>query len=131
MDYLLLKTLHQSLVTLSIAGFAARGLGSLNGAAWVGRPLAKRLPHLVDSLLLLSALALLWMLQLNPLSSPWLLAKLLGLLLYIGLGVLALQARRPAWQRTLAFAAALATVGWMVSVAISKSPWGFFRLMLQ
>lgn len=131
MDYLLLKTLHQSLVALSISGFAARGLGSLSGAAWVGRPLAKRLPHLVDSLLLLSALALLWALQLNPLSSPWLLAKLLGLLLYIGLGVLALQARRPAWQRGPAFVAALATVGWMVSVAISKSPWGFFQLIAQ
>lgn len=129
MDYLLLKTLHQSLVAVSISGFTARGLGQLSGARWVSRPLAKRLPHLIDTLLLLSALALLWALQLNPLSSPWLAAKLAGLLLYIALGALALQTRRPARQKALAFATALTTVGWMVSVAISKSPWGFFELM--
>ncbi|RQO56908.1 invasion protein [Paucibacter sp. KBW04] len=127
MDYLVLKTLHQSLVAISISGFVARGLGQLSGAAWVHQPLAKRLPHLIDSLLLLSALALLWTLHLNPLSSAWLTAKLIGLLLYIALGVLALQAGRPRSQKALAFVAALVTVSWMVSVAISKSPWGFLH----
>jgi len=126
MDYPLLKGLHQTLVTISISGFAARGLGQLSGAAWTQRPLAKRLPHLIDTFLLLSGLALLWTLRLNPLASPWLTAKLLGLLLYIALGARALQAHRPWRQRALAFVAALATVGWMVSVAISKQALGLF-----
>ena len=58
MDYLLLKTVHLSAVTLSIAGFTARGAGSLAGAAWVRGRAARTWPHVVDSVLLASALAL-------------------------------------------------------------------------
>ncbi|MDC8785041.1 SirB2 family protein [Roseateles koreensis] len=126
MDYLILKTIHQSAAALSITGFFARGLGHFTGAAWVhGRP-AKNLPHLLDTALLLSALALAWTLRLHPGNAPWLTAKLCGLLIYIGLGTVALKPGRPLPLRWLAWVAALATVGWMVSVAIRKSPWGFW-----
>lgn len=126
MDYFALKTLHQTAVALSIGGFFARGLGGLVGAAWVrGRP-ARSLPHLVDSVLLLSALSLAWQLRLSPLQAPWLLAKIIGLLVYIGLGMLALRPGRPTGWRAAAWLGALLTVTWIASVAISKSPWGFF-----
>lgn len=124
-DYLTLKTLHRGAVVLSVAGFFARGLGALLSASWVGSRAAKTLPHLVDSVLLSSALALAWMLRLSPLDAPWLLAKLLGLLLYIGLGLLALKPGRPLALRAAAWLAALATVGWIASVAISKHPLGW------
>lgn len=125
MDYLTIKTLHQGAVLLSVSGFFARGLGSLLGAAWVRGRAARTLPHLVDSALLLSALALAWMLRLSPLDAPWLLAKILGLLLYIALGMLALKPGRPPALRAAAWLAALATVGWIASVAISKNPLGW------
>ena|GEM_PF-5957928 len=57
MDYLTLKTIHQTAVALSVAGFFARGLGALSGAAWVRGRIAQSLPHAVDSVLLLSALS--------------------------------------------------------------------------
>lgn len=125
MDYLTIKTLHQGAVLLSVAGFFARGLGALLGAAWVYSRPAKTLPHLIDSVLLLSALALAWMLRLSPLDAPWLLAKILALLLYIALGMLALKPGRPLALRATAWLAALATVGWIASVAISKNPLGW------
>ena len=125
MDYFLVKTVHQSAVALSFAGFFARGLGSLTGAQWAQGRAAKTLPHVVDSVLLVSALTLAWMLRLSPLDAPWLMAKIVGLLAYIGLGMLALKPTRPAGVRTAAWVAALATFGWIVSVALTKSPLGF------
>jgi uncharacterized membrane protein SirB2 len=124
-DYFLVKTIHQSAVALSFAGFFARGLGSLIGAAWVQGRAAKTVPHIVDSVLLLSALTLAWMLRLDPIAAPWLMAKIIGLLVYIGLGMVALKPTRPAPVRTAAWIAALATFGWIVSVALTKSPLGF------
>jgi uncharacterized membrane protein SirB2 len=128
MDYLIVKTVHQSAVALSFAGFFARGLGALADAPWVGARAAKTLPHIVDSVLLLSALWLAWTLRLNPAEAPWLLAKIIGLLAYIGLGMLALKPGRPLAQRAFAWLAALAVFGYIVSVALTKNPLGFIAL---
>ena len=125
MDYHALKLLHQTAVLLSITGFFARGLGSLAGAAWVNGRAAKTLPHIIDSALLLSALAMAFMLRLDPAATPWLLAKLIALVVYIGLGMLALRPRLSRISRAAAFSAALATFGYIVSVAITKQPAGW------
>jgi uncharacterized membrane protein SirB2 len=124
MDYLVVKAIHQGAVALSLSGFFARGLGSLRGAAWVRTRLAKTVPHVVDTVLLLSALTLAWMLRLTPVSAPWLAAKIAGLVIYVGLGMLALKPGRSLRVRAAAWLAALATFGWIVSVAITKSPLG-------
>ncbi|WP_284614746.1 SirB2 family protein [Aquabacterium humicola] len=126
MDYPLLKSIHQAAVALSFAGFFARGAAALAGAAWVRSRPARTLPHIVDSVLLLSALAMAFALRLSPLEAPWLLAKILGLLAYIGLGVVALRPSTPLPLRALAWLAALATFVWIVTVAITKRPAGFF-----
>ncbi len=128
MDYGLLKTVHQTAVALSVSGFFARGLASLLGAAWVRGRLARTLPHIVDSVLLVSALLLAWTLRLTPGSAPWLVAKVVGLLVYIGLGMVALRPGSGPALRAVAWVAALATFGWIVSVAITKNPLGFLLL---
>jgi uncharacterized membrane protein SirB2 len=127
-DYLIVKTIHQSAVALSLTGFVARGLGSMAGAAWTQGRLAKTVPHVVDTLLLGSALTLAWSLRLSPLAAPWLMAKIVGLLLYIGLGMVALKPGRPVRVRAAAWIAALVVFGWIVSVALSKNALGFLAL---
>jgi len=129
MDYFAVKTIHQSAVALSFAGFFARGLGALADAPWVRARAAKTLPHIVDSVLLLSAIWLAWLLRLNPAEVPWLLAKIIGLLAYIGLGMLALKPGRPFALRALAWLAALAVFGYIVSVALTKNALGFIALL--
>ncbi len=126
MDYFTLKAVHQTAVALSITGFFARGLGSLLGAAWVGGRLARTLPHIIDTVLLASALLLAWTLRVSPTQAPWLMAKIIGLVVYIGLGMVALKPTRPAPVRAAAWIAALFTFGWIVSVAITKDPRGLF-----
>src|SRR5690349_24999903 len=125
MDYALVKLVHQGAVTLSVTGFFVRGAASLAGASWVQGRAAKTLPHIVDSVLLLSALTLAWMLRLTPGNAPWLLAKIVGLVVYVGLGVLALRPGRSPGVRAAAWVAALMTAGWIVSVALTKNPFGF------
>lgn len=128
MNYLLLKTVHQSAVVLSITGFFVRGAASLAGAAWVQARWAKKGAELIDTVLLLSAIALAWLASLNPLHTPWLLAKILALLLYIALGVVALRASLPRPLRVAAWLAALSTIAYIVSVAITKTPLGWLSL---
>jgi uncharacterized membrane protein SirB2 len=95
-DYAALKLIHQFTALLSVSGFLARGVASFAGAAWVrGRP-ARTLPHVVDTLLLSTALALARLLRLNPLSTPWLAAKISGLPICIALGMRVLRAGRAA-----------------------------------
>jgi uncharacterized membrane protein SirB2 len=129
MDYADWKLLHQGAVALSITGFIARGLGAFAGAAWVRGRAARTVPHAVDTVLLGSALVLAWMLRLTPGAAPWLVAKIAGLLLYIGLGMLALRPGRPLTLRIGAWLAALLCIGWIVSVALTKNPLGALRLL--
>lgn len=81
-------------------------------------------PHVVDTLLLVSAIGLAVQLRLSPVQHTWLLAKIVALLLYIGLGVVALRRGRNRLVRALAWVAALATYLYIVAVAVTKSPWG-------
>lgn len=124
MDYATLKLIHQGAVALSISGFFARGAASLMDATWVRGRAARTLPHLVDTVLLASAIGLAWMLRLNPLDTPWLATKIIGLLAYIGLGMVALKPGRPRAVRGLAWVAALMCFAQIVAIAISKQPLG-------
>jgi uncharacterized membrane protein SirB2 len=129
MDYATWKLLHQATVALSITGFVARGLASFAGVAWVRGRVSRTLPHMVDTVLLVSALALAWLLRLTPGAAPWLAAKIVGLLLYICLGLLALRPGRPLALRISAWLTALLCFGWIVSVALTKNPLGVLRAL--
>jgi uncharacterized membrane protein SirB2 len=123
-SYFALKHLHQWLVVISALGFVARSAGHWRGAAWVRGRLARIAPHVIDTLLLATGVWLAWTLRLTPGQAPWLLAKIIGLLGYIALGVMVMRGRHPA-LRGVAFGAALLVLGWIASVAITKSAWGW------
>ncbi|MDQ7747080.1 SirB2 family protein [Hydrogenophaga pseudoflava] len=121
-----LRPLHITLVTLSVALFAVRGLGVLAGQAWPMAGWARGLAPVIDSLLLLAGGTLWWLLQLNPTQNHWLLAKLVLLIVYIVLGTLALKRAPTRGAKALCFVAALAVVGFMVSIAVAHHPLGLF-----
>ena len=87
--------------------------------------LTKIVPHVIDTLLLASAITMLVILHLSPLAQPWLLAKIIALLLYIVLGMVALRFGSTKKVRVIAWGLALLAAGYMLSVAYSKNPWGF------
>lgn len=122
--YPAVRSLHITLVTLSVALFAARGVGVLAGQAWPTAGWARGLAPVIDSLLLLAGGTLWWLLQLNPMQHHWLLAKLVLLVIYIVLGMLALQRAPTRAGKALCFIAALAVVGFMASIAVAHHPLG-------
>lgn len=130
MIYTTLRLVHMSAVAVSFAGFVVRGFGRLRGSSWLGLHAVRVIPHGVDTVLLLSAIGMLWQLRLSPAAAPWLQAKIAGLLVYILLGSLALRpdrpggASRPAAVRAAAWIGALLVFGYIVSVAMTKDPWG-------
>ena len=125
MEYATLKAIHMWAVAISGAGFVARGIGMLNGAAWIRHRAAKTLPHVVDTVLIVSAIWLAWVLRLTPTNAPWIGAKIAGLLVYIGIGMIAFRFGRTRGVRAAAFVLALVTFAYIVSVAITKDPRGF------
>ena len=125
MTYLVAWHIHVTCVVLSGAGFLARGAWMLAGADWRRHRLARVLPHIVDTLLLASAIVLALTLRSYPLTHDWLTAKVLGLLLYIGLGLVAFRFGRNRGVQVSSWLAALAVFAWIVSVARTHQPAGF------
>lgn len=119
--YFTVKTVHICAAILTISGFTLRGFWMLTGSSLLNHRLVRILPHAVDSVFLLSGIALVWILQLPVLSQPWLLAKLLAVVVYILLGMVALRRGRTERSRLVAFALALATFAYITGVALSKS----------
>ena len=122
MDYASVRTLHITCAGLSIALFSARGLMQIGGIDWRRWRWLRIAPHLNDTVLLGAAVALAWLSGQYPLALPWLTAKVLGLLLYIGAGRIALRTDVCATTRLLAFVGALVSVGYIVGVALTRSP---------
>ena len=128
MHYTLAHLLHVACVSVSITLFVLRGALMAAGSPKLRMPLLRVLPHVVDTLLLASALWLVSVLHLPLLHTPWITAKVAGLMLYIVLGSVALRYGRSRGVRIAAFIAALATVTWIVSVAVTHDPLGLFVL---
>jgi uncharacterized membrane protein SirB2 len=123
MDYLTLKHLHMSLAVASGAFFLLRGAWMVSGSPLLARAWVQRLPHLVDTLLLSSALGLAFWARLYPHQQPWLLAKLVALTAYILLGAVALKHGRTRLTRLAALFGALMAFGYIAGSAITKNPW--------
>lgn len=124
-DYLSVKNLHVTCVIFSVSLFVLRGGLQLQGLPWREKPLLRWAPHVVDTVLLSSAIWLAWRVGQSPWADAWLAAKVLGLLIYIGLGMKALSVKTPAERRPAYFAAALLSVTYIVGVALTRSPyWG-------
>jgi len=120
--YLILKNFHMVLATLTITGFLLRGYWMMSSSSLRQNRATKVLPHILDTLFLASGIWLVVLLGLAPLQHGWLLAKLTGLLAYIGLGMIAMRFGRTRQIRAIAFIAALAAFAYIVGVALAKSP---------
>ena len=97
----------------------------LSGSALLHKRWVKTVPHVVDAALLTSALCLLYLYHWSVFDHQWLQVKIVALLVYIGLGMLALKPGRPMIIRFGAWVAGLLVFLLIVSVALTKSVYGF------
>jgi uncharacterized membrane protein SirB2 len=122
MDYFAVKHFHMSCAASSGALFFLRGVWMLRDSPLLQKRWVKIVPHVIDTLLLTSAIVLaVWSGQ-YPLVQPWLTAKLFALLAYIVLGTIALKRGKTKEVRTAAFIAALAVFAYIVKVAVTRQP---------
>ena len=122
MSYLLLKHAHMSFAAISGLLFLVRGLWMMGGSPMLQKAWVRSLPHLVDSLLLASAVTLAWWGRVAPGDNPWLGAKIAALVAYILLGSVALKYGKTRLGRLCAFIAALTCFGYIVATAVTKNP---------
>jgi len=121
--YVLLRSIHLSCVGLTFVSFTTRGLWMWFSPERLERPWVRITPHVIDTLLLASAIGLAITIRQYPFVNGWLTAKLIGLLIYIGLGMIALHHGRSLMIRLAAFLAALLVFGYIVLVARAHYPW--------
>lgn len=119
----MLKNFHITLAYLTVAGFLLRGVWAVVDSPQRRQRWVRIVPHVIDTGLLLLGVVLAFNIGQSPVSG-WLGAKLLGLLAYIGFGVLTMRARTKP-LKLCGFAAALLSVGYIFAVAFTRSPWPF------
>lgn len=119
--YLALKVVHVVCAVITISGFLLRGYWMMIASPRLDARVTRIAPHVVDTLFLLSGIAMLWIVSLNPFTQAWLVAKFAGLVGYIILGTIAIR-RGPTIQvRTIAFVGAVALYAYIVGVALTRS----------
>jgi uncharacterized membrane protein SirB2 len=119
----MLKFIHVALAYLTVIGFVVRAAWVFADSPMRSRKWVRIAPHVIDTALLALGVTLAFQLGLSPISG-WLGAKLLGLLAYIGFGVLTLRATTLG-LRVVGLAGALVSVGYIFAVAFSRNPWPF------
>ena len=120
MNYLAVKHLHISCAILSGSFFLLRGFWMLADSPLLQWRWVKVVPHVVDTLLLGSALVMVFWSGQYPFVQSWLTAKLLALVAYIVLGTIALKRGKTKGVRAFAMAAALAPFAYIVAVALTR-----------
>jgi len=126
--YPLLKNVHIACVVTTIVFFLVRGAWMIRGTLRDKGRWVRIVPHVIDTVLLASAIAMVILLGQYPGSTGWLTAKVIGLVVYILLGMVALERGRTLRLRIAAFGGALATFSYVVSVALTHDPRGFLAL---
>jgi uncharacterized membrane protein SirB2 len=123
--YLALKHLHLTFVVLSLLIFLVRGVLLFMNSSMLHKKLLKIAPHIINTIMLVSGIVLAVHLGMKPGEQPWLMAKIIGLVVFIILGVGAFKVSKPLVQKIL-WIDALVVFAYIISVAITKSPMGFF-----
>lgn len=109
-------------MAFSYALFFTRGIWMINGSAFLRQRWVKIVPHVIDTVLLASAVALAVLVHQYPFVNGWLTAKVIGLVVYIGLGTVALKRGGTRKMRIAALLAAQAVFFYIVAVAVTRQP---------
>jgi len=122
MDLTVLKLIHVTTAAVSYALFFLRGVWMINGSPRLGERWARIAPHANDTLLLAAAIWMTILTRQYPGTHAWLTAKLVALVVYIGLGTVALKRGKTRRTRIAAWLAAQTVFFYIVAVALTRNP---------
>ena len=115
---MIIKDIHVTFVLLTFISFSIRVYWMYNGSPLSQARVVKILPHVIDTILLLSGLAMAVMYYGAFYRQRWLDYKLLGVVIYIILGIVALRSGK---TRSIRIAAAVGA--WLVFFGIIYIAW--------
>ena len=120
--YSSIKLIHITCAIISLTGFTIRGMMALANSSYLQRRWLRIAPHMVDTLLLASAVYLVIASGQYPLQNSWLMAKIVALLVYIIAGMWVMRFARTQAQRAIAYALAIASFSYIIAVALTRNP---------
>ena len=120
MIYVSIKYAHIACAILSGSLFLLRGIWMMRESTMLQHRVVKILPHVVDTVLLASALIMVFWSEQYPFVQNWLTAKVLALIVYITIGTIALKRGGTKTLRVCAFFGALLVFSYIGLVAITK-----------
>lgn len=126
--YIPLKHSHLMFVVISLLFFTCRAVANLLEAQWLQKKWAKISPHIIDTLLLGTGIALTTAIQQYPLAHHWLTVKIALLVFYIVFGALGMKATEKT-KKILFFSLSFISVIMLLSVARTHNPLGFFSML--
>jgi uncharacterized membrane protein SirB2 len=115
-----LKHVHIACAVLSITGYLVRGVWMMRESPWLQKKWVRVVPHIIDTILLGSAILLAMQIQQYPLVHNWLTAKVLALVAYIVIGAIGLKYGRTRKIRVIAWLGAIAIFLYIVLVALTR-----------
>ncbi|MBQ4798280.1 SirB2 family protein [Pseudoalteromonas sp. MMG006] len=86
MDYLAVKHSHMAIALLSVILFYVRAFSRMGSSKLAKNKVVMIGSHSIDTLLLVSALTLVFMAKINPFEQLWLLEKIVLVVIYIAIG---------------------------------------------
>lgn len=122
----MIKLIHMSTAFISLSLFLLRGYWVFTHSIQMNKKWVKIIPHINDTVLLVSAIILAISIQQYPFSESWLTAKFTALLLYIILGMFALKRAKNMKNKMLFFILALITYSYILMVAMTRNMSGIF-----
>ncbi|MCK0511290.1 SirB2 family protein [Aromatoleum buckelii] len=126
--YAAIKHLHILCAMLSGSGFLLQGVWMMRRSPLLDHRATRVVPHVIDTVFLASAITLAALSAQYPFVAPWVTAKVIGLVVYVVLGYIALRGGPTMRIRVFALVCALLVFSWIVSVALTKNAAGFLVL---
>lgn len=119
--YMAFKHLHMSLALLTFIGFIARAILAFMGSPILQKKFVKIAPHIIDTIFLASAIALMIIMQQYPFVNTWLTAKIFGLIAYIIFATVTIKRAPNNTVRAVFFTLSIAAFAYTAKVAITKN----------
>lgn len=111
---------------ISISFFLVRGFWVFKNSPMMNKKWVKILPHVNDTVLLITATLLALSVQQYPFVDGWLTAKFTALIIYIVFGMFALKRAKEMKNKVLFFILALLMFSYIVGVALTRTVGWFF-----
>lgn len=118
--YFAIKHIHLTAIAISVALLLVRFFWTVTESQMLTRKWVKVVPHVVDTVLLASALTLCVMIAQYPFVDGWVTEKVFGVVAYIFLGLIALKKAKTNLGRGTAMLAALAVLAVIAKIAVTK-----------